>query len=300
MRVALASALCLGCAGSAPPTGTVVEGTAGLNATRWLWVEARCVDGHLPMAEIGFERELRVDVRDGAMSWTYDDALPARGCVRTSVWTASEMADAEGLRIDPEAVVTLPADATCGAVADAPLHARVRRAGTSLEVVEEGSPWCRGLDARFTYRRAPAAQLDAGAIARRWVAHFNRRDPDAIVRLFSEGGSLVEPFSATEDGGHLRHEGHPAVRAWLASAFATTPWLAMRLTSIEPLDAGGGLAARWEYMDAHLEEPLHGRNLFAIAGGEIFEAEIQLLEAPRPRAPTSEDGVAGVMAERTP
>jgi hypothetical protein len=35
-------------------------------------------------------------------------------------------------------------------------------------------------------------------------------------------------------------------------------------------------------MDPHLSEPIVGRNLFVVAGGEIYETEIQLVSDPRP------------------
>jgi hypothetical protein len=52
-------------------------------------------------------------------------------------------------------------------------------------------------------------------------------------------------------------------------------------------------------MDPGLEAPLHGRNLFVIAGGEIYEAELQLVDDPRPvrplsRAPEADRSGAGI------
>ena len=70
----------------------------------------------------------------------------------------------------------------------------------------------------------------------RYAAAFNRRDADAMAALFVDTGALVEPFTRTDDGNYKRHEGRAAVRAWYASAFASAPWLALRLLAIEPGD----------------------------------------------------------------
>lgn len=275
---------CGACGAAAPPEAQRPrEDLAGLDGSRWTWVGAGCVDGSLDVAALGFERELRMDAAGTGLLFTYDDALAARGCTRSAVWRATAEA-AGGVRLEPQAFVTLPVGAACGPEAAGALHGRLRHGQDTLEVVEERSPWCRGLDARFEYHRVERAALQASQVVRRWVAHFNRRDAGALSRLFADTGALIEPFSATSDGAYRRHQGRVEVRAWLDSAFASTPWLALRLTGVEASDDAGGLIAQWEYMDAHLAEPFVGRNLFVVAGGEIFETEIQLVGTPRPRA----------------
>lgn len=280
MCVALISGACG--TGSHPQVEYAREDLAGLDGSRWTWVDADCVDGPLALAALGFERELRVDADGTGLLFTYDDALAARGCARSAVWRA--VAQVTGVGLEPQAFVTLPADAACGPVTDETLHGRLRHAENTLELVEERSPWCRGLDARFVYQRVARTPLEPPQVVRRWVAHFNRRDAGALARLFADSGGLIEPFTATSDGAYRRHRGRAEVRAWLDSAFASTPWLALRLTGVDASDVSGQVTAHWEYMDANLAEPFAGRSLFVVAGGEIFETEIQLVGTPRPRA----------------
>jgi hypothetical protein len=264
---------------------------ARISGSRWQWLEAECNDGALDLARLGFERALTLDVAQGTLTLTFDTELATTGCTSTSVWLAKPSTDNQGWRFEPQAVVALPADADCGAVEREPADGSVRVFGETLELVTQRSPWCRGFDARFVFRRVEPRRLSASDIVMRYAAAFNRRDADAVAALFDEGASLVEPFTRTEDGNYKRHEGRPAVRAWYASALASTPWSALRLLAIESGastdanadSAGNHVIARWEYMDANLAEPLHGRNLFVIAGGEIYEAELQLLEDPKPK-----------------
>jgi ketosteroid isomerase-like protein len=158
--------------------------------------------------------------------------------------------------------------------------------GDTLEEIHFGSEWCRGFDVRFSYRRTPPQALDAQQVVRRYLAHWNRRDPRAVASLFASEGVLVESLSRSPDGAPVRHEGRANVEAWLADAFATTPWLAMQLTDID-VRSESQATASWRYMDARLAEPVDGRNLFVLAGGEIFATELQLLSSPVPRPQTA-------------
>jgi hypothetical protein len=270
---------CRGAAGAEEPSsGTAIT---RLDGTRWLWVESGCSDGAMDLAGSGFEQELWLSVRQTDLLMTHVTRLATAGCSTTEMWLAH--IDPGGhFRFEPQAHVTLPAGVECGAVAGETLGGMMRLSGETLEVVTARSPWCRGFDARFVYRRVPPTEPDAEALVTRYVAHFNRRDPAALAALFSEAGSVVEPFSATRDGNYERHEGRDAIRAWYASAFEGTPWLAMRLLDIDTTDASGQVVATWEYMDANLKEPIRGRNLFVLAGGEIFETEVQLSTEPVP------------------
>ena len=248
-------------------------------------MSAQCVDGVLDLAKTGFERSLRTEVHGPTLRFSYDTRVVQPDCVSTEVWTL-EPELAGQWQFSPGAQVSLPTGAACGAAADAVGHGVIRLSGDTLEELRFASPWCRGFDVRFVYRRVANAELTNDQLIRRYVAQWNRRDAPAVAGLFAEHGQLVEPFSRSTDGTPVRHEGRAAIEAWLSAAFATTPWLAMQLRSVEPLDEAGQTLAVWNYRDARLAEPLVGRNLFLLAGGEIFATELQLLSEPVAREPT--------------
>lgn len=291
------SLLLLACAGRAAEPAEPGAGTsiARLDGSRWLWVSAECSDGAVDLATLGFDQELFLSVQQSSLLMTYETSLATKGCDTTEIWRVS-FAETGQFGFEPQSRVTLPAGADCGARASERVDGALRLSDDTLEVVTARSPWCRGFDARFVYRRVPSEPLDARALVTRYVAHFNRRDAEGMAHLFSEAGSLVEPFSHTADGNYRRHQGRGEIRAWYASAFAGTPWLAMRLLEIDTTDEGGQVAATWEYMDENLKAPIRGRNLFVLAGGEIFESEVQLISEPVPatlQAPSVAEGGPG-------
>jgi len=249
-----------------------------------MWLSAQCVDGSLALDPLGFERTLRSELRGNRLILTYDTSLVEPPCTSTEVWTLTPVAGNQWW-FAPDARVTLPASATCGAREDSARQGVLRMTGDTLEEIHFGSAWCRGFDVRFSYRRAAPAQLTAEQLVRRYLAHWNRRDPRAVASLFASDGLLVEPFTRSNDGSPVRHQGRANVEAYLADAFATTPWLALQLTEIE-LRSDSQATATWQYMDARLAEPVRGRNLFVLAGGEIFATELQLLTPPVPRTET--------------
>jgi hypothetical protein len=290
--------LLVGCAGRSAQVETASSSTQpalrSLQGARFVWVEAECSDGPLELGQLGFERELAVEVGRDTLLLTFDTAVVTAGCRSTSVVSVKAAPDAdttqggptELYRYTPESVVTLPAGTSCGAVETSPALGTLRLAGDQLELVTQGSPWCRGFDARFVYRRSEPKPLLPEQVAARYVAHFDRGDARSVAALFEAAGSLVEPFTRTDDGNYERHEGRAAVQAWLVRSFASTPWHAMRLLALVPGSSSDQLIADWEYMDANLAEPLRGRNLFVIAAGEIYESEIQLTSDPKPAAAT--------------
>jgi hypothetical protein len=285
--VALASACRARGTRDEPTSGTLRDAFAGLSDGRFEWLQAECDDGPLDLASIGFERTLWLQLQGGKLLLTLDTQLATKGCGQTTVWLATSTSASEFWRFEPQALVALPpAAAECGATEREAVNGTMRADGDELELVTQRSPWCRGFDARFVYRRAPPRPLTPEEIVVRYVAHFDRGDADAIAGLFEDKASLVEPFTRTGDGNYARHEGRDAVRAWYASAFTTARWHAMRLLAYEPREAGH-VAADWEYMDARLREPLRGRNLFLIAEGEIYEAEVQLVSDPVPKDPAT-------------
>lgn len=258
---------------------------SALANSRWTWLSAQCVDGGLTLDPLGFERTLDSEVRGNRLLLTYDTLFADTTCVSTEVWALSPVAGGQWW-FSPEARVTWPMRATCGAREDAPRQGVLRMTGDTLEEIHFGSEWCRGFDVRFSYRRTPQRALDAQQLVRRYLAHWNRRDPRAVASLFASEGQLVESLSRSPDGGPVRHQGRSNIEAWLADAFATTPWLAMQLTDIDVRGDSQAIAS-WRYMDARLAGPVEGRNLFVLAGGEIFATELQLLSSPSPRAETA-------------
>jgi hypothetical protein len=246
-------------------------------------LDATCSDGSLELGSLGLERTLTIEVVQGALRLTHESELLTEGCHVVDVWSANPGQSADLWRFVPEVAVTLPADAECGPAEREPMDGTLHLNGDVLELVTRRSAWCRGFDARFTYRRSEPVPLSAEGLAERYVAHWNRGDAAAIGRLFVEQGSLVEPFTRTADGRYARHAGRAAVQAWHARAFASAGWQAMRLLSVQRAGAEGQWAFDWEYLDDRLASPLRGRNLFVVAGGEIFESELQLRNDPQPR-----------------
>jgi ketosteroid isomerase-like protein len=263
----------------------VLTPLSALANSRWTWLSSQCIDGGLMLDPQGFERTLDSEVRGNRLLLTYDTQFVEPTCVSTEVWTLNPVAGGQWW-FSPEARVTLPVRATCGAREDAPRQGVLRMTGDTLEEIHFGSEWCRGYDVRFLYRRSATQVLDAQQLVRRYLAHWNRRDPRAVASLFASEGVLIESFTRSPDGGAVRHEGRANVEAWLADAFATTPWLAMQLTDVD-VRSESQATASWRYMDARLAKPVEGRNSFVLAGGEIFATELQLLSAPEPQAETA-------------
>jgi hypothetical protein len=261
----------------------------------------------LDLARQGFERTLfaeRAGERPGvalpALRFTYETQLAQPQCVSTEVWSlskdataASGPANANQWNFVLDAAVPLPAGAPCGpALPQGDERGTLNLTGDMLEEVRFGSAFCRGFDARFVYRRIPERPPTQAELIRLYVAHWNRRDAAAVAALFAQHGTLSEPFSRSADGLPTRHEGRAQIEHWLNDAFASVPWFALQLGAIETLDEQGQSLALWRYFDPKLAEPLQGRNLFVLAGGEIFATELQLVSdpmavpsAPRPRPP---------------
>lgn len=267
------------------PPAVLNTPVSALASSRWTWLSAQCVDGGLALDPLGFERTLESDVRGSRVLLTYDTLFADPICVTTEVWSLRPVPGGQWW-FSPEARVTQPVRAGCGAHEDAARQGVLRMTGDTLEEIHFGSEWCRGFDVRFMYRRTPVQALDTPQIVRRYFAHWNRRDPRAVASLFASDGVLVESLSRSPDGLPVRHEGRSSVEAWLADSFATTPWLAMQLTDID-VRSESQATASWRYMDARLAEPVEGRNLFVLAGGEIFATEVQLLTPPVARAETT-------------
>jgi hypothetical protein len=288
-----ALALCLAaCGASGPGAG---EGTSPLQLperSHYRWVSAQCVDGSLDLARQGFERTLLLEQDGPGLRFTYETRLAQPACESTEVWSVKPEQTSGLYLFTSDADVRLPPDAPCGA----PIPVESGRGlvvvyGETLEELRFNSPWCRGFDARFIYHRMTAPALNQHELVRRYVAHWNRRDARAIAELFASNGTLIEPFSLSNDGLPMRHEGRAAIESWLKQAFTTVPWLAIQLRGIETLDERGQVLSLWRYFDPKLAEPVMGRNLFVLAGDEVFTTELQLLSEPVPAG----DAASGVL-----
>jgi ketosteroid isomerase-like protein len=85
----------------------------------------------------------------------------------------------------------------------------------------------------MTAPTAPADPADLCALARRWLACFERADLEALLALYAEDAVHTSPKIRTrhpETGGFLR--GKPALRAWWADAFGRIPGLRYEETSL--------------------------------------------------------------------
>ena len=247
-----------------------------LRETTWEWTEAECVGGALDLASRGFAQQLRIQEAPGGLLLLEDMKFAGEDCARTVVRLARPGPEPGSWAFEEQARIALPLDRPCGNAAEPESRGVIRATGKLLEVVHYRSGWCGGFDARFAYSRAEASPLSALQLIRHWAAHFNRRDAEAIAALYAATGSLVEPFTPTPEGVPRRHDGKAAIRRWYADAFASVPWLALRLLSVSDRGKPGHHVADWQYMDPALARPFSGRNLFIIAGGEIFESEVQL------------------------
>jgi len=282
----------LGCASTLPSAdepGSDGAAEQGLHGSRWSWVEASCSDGRLRLEREGFERELNIEVESDAFLLTQETRLDARGCFRTSVVRARMTPETGLFRFEREADVRVQGGESCGPEEAEVADGALRLSGRTLEMVIFRSPFCRGFDVRMVYRRAATEVLAPRQLVGRYLAHFNRRDPERLAGLFAPEGSLEEPFTPTEDGSYLRHEGRSEVRGFYASAFATVPWLGMRLQELRVAPEGREVSVVWEYMDGRLAEPIIGRNLMLLVAGEIYEARIQMVTAGVLAAPGSAD-----------
>lgn len=272
---------------------------ASLDGARFVWREARCVDGALPLAHLGFERELTTEVRGRRVLMVFDTTLARDGCREVLAWEAMFARDVGHWDFWSPTRLVSPVGATCG-VTDLGEHGgTLELDGDELRVTSYQSPWCRGFDVRFDYQRVPAVARDERAQLERYVLHYNRRDLRGLAELFSVQATLLEPFSKTDDGTVRRHAGKAAVLAWHRQAFAGSNWSALRLRDLHKAGDDATWVADWDYMDSELAEPFRGRSLFIMADGEIFLMELQLTTPPRAAliAPTTAPLGADVEAE---
>lgn len=258
----------------------VVAMPTGLDGTEWRWVEAHCTEGPLDLQARGFAQKLRIEQDGASLLLTYDHVFATEGCTHTIVQRVSPPEQPGELHVEEIARIAVPSTPACTGRPEQPRPGEVRRVGNRLEVLVQRSNWCRGFEVRMVYEPVMPQLLADDEIVRRYVAHFSRGDADRVARLFAETGSLLEPFTETETGDPYRHDGRDAVRQYFEEVFAGVPWRAMRILRMEPGEQPHTLNVEWEYMDPRLAQPLRGRTRFTIAAGEIFEAQIELLDVP--------------------
>jgi hypothetical protein len=261
-------------------SGRVVDMPTGLDQTQWRWVEAHCTEGPLDLASRGFSSSVRVHQDGESVLLVHDMTFANEGCAQTVVQRVSPPAQPGELEMEEVARVAVPSTPECFGRPELPRPGEVRRVGQMLEVLVQRSNWCGGFEVRMVYASVTPQLLEDEEIVRRYVAHYARGDADRIAELFAQTGSLLEPFTDTPTGDPYRHDGREAVREWYRQAFAGTPWRAMRVISMAPGEQPHTMVVEWEYMDPRLTQPLRGRNRFTVAAGEIFEAQIELLDNP--------------------
>ena len=252
-------------------------GGPDLAGSRWRFVEAHCTEGPLDLSARGFSQELRIVADDVGLLLTYDQAFANDGCVNTIVQRAQPTARPHDWVMTEEVRVALPPTEACMGRMERERPGEVRRRGQFLEVlVQRSSIWCNGFEVKMTYAPEAPGSLEDQQIVRHYAAHFNRRDATSVAALFAEAASLLDPFQLSDTGGPTRLDGRAAVQQWYAASFGQADWVALQLASIEPGTAAGQLNATWRYMDSTLEEPFEGHNLFTLAAGEIYEAQVAL------------------------
>lgn len=261
-------------------SGRVVEMPTGLDGTQWRWVEAHCTEGPLDLQARGFAQKLRVTQDGDALRLTYDQVFATEQCAQTVVQRVSPPPQPGELQMEEVVRVAVPPTPECFGRPEQPRPGEVRRAGNRLEVLVQRSNWCNGFEVRMVYEPMRPELLADDEIVRRYVADFSLGETDRLAALFAQTGSLLEPFTETQTGDPYRHDGREAVREWFAETFAGTPWRAMRIVQMAPGEQPHTMVVEWEYMDPRLAQPLRGRTRFTIAAGEIFEAQIELLDNP--------------------
>lgn len=255
-------------------TSVAAEIPDGLDGSQWRWVSAYCTEGPLDLGSRGYSSTLRIEQDGAAVDLVFDSAYVNDGCQQTIVQHVSPPEGRGELRMEETARVAVPATTECFGQPEPPRPGEMRLDGRRLEVLVQRSRWCGGFEVRMVYEPMQSTLLGDEEIARRYVAQFTRGDAARMAELFADTGSVVEPFTITTTGDPYRHDGRAAVEEWFTDTFDGTPWRAMRILGFE--HAERQLVMRWEYMDPRLADPLPGRNTFTIAGGEIFEAQIQL------------------------
>lgn len=258
----------------------VVEMPVGLAGTQWRWTQASCTEGPLDLAARGFSATLHVEQDGEALLLTYDQLWANESCVQTVLQRVSPPPAPGELRMEEVARVAVPATPACFGQPEAPRPGEVRRNGRNLEVLVQRSRWCNGFEVTMTFEPTLPTMATNEEIARRYVAHFTRGDATRVAELFSTAGSLLESFTTTDTGDPYRHEGRDAVYTYYHQSFAGSPWRAMRIVGFEPGATAQQTVMRWEYMDPRLAQPVQGRNVFTVAAGEIFEAQIVMDSQP--------------------
>lgn len=256
-------------AGTRPVTPAVAQ-------SRWTFVEASCTEG---TPDITPERTATVRVDDQGLLFIFDQKVGECSESIAQRFTPGENPDDEWSMVE-EARVRLGACEHAPEAERRPADLRMR--GQFLEYYVQRSKRCNGLEVKMVFAPAPPAPPTDEQLLRHYALHFNRRDARAITELFSDAGSLVEPFNRTPDDQPMRHDGKAQIYAWFNETFSATPWLALKVVGITPGQTPGAWTMDWHYMDPRLDVPFAGRNRFTIAAGEIFETTIEITQPQVP------------------
>jgi uncharacterized protein (TIGR02246 family) len=105
---------------------------------------------------------------------------------------------------------------------------------------------------------------------------IGRAAEDALLSLFTEDATLVEPFT----GQSLTHTGKPAIRASLATMWQNRVGdLSLTVDRVD-LD-GDRVRAEWTCTAPVMPGPLRGYDLLNIESGKIKRLEIVITEMPQ-------------------
>ena len=113
----------------------------------------------------------------------------------------------------------------------------------------------------------PASPKD---LAELWLAHFNARDLEGLLALYSEDAVHHSPKLRErhpETGGRIT--GKPALRRWWADAFQRLPELNYRRIALTA-DADRAVLEYWRELPG--SDPLRIAEIFACRDGRIVES----------------------------
>lgn len=267
------------------PSATVAA-LSGLEDTLWSFKSVACAEGTPKAFPANFASFLRFkdqtsDSKVVGIDFTYDETFahgePATNCERTVFRTLKETGS-EFLSLEETGRMSIPQLPECFGTPDPKYPTTIEMKGRTIALHIHRADVCGGYESVWTYEPATPTVLTQQQMIRRYVAYLNLGDFDRVTSLFSSTGAFLEPFTYNRDNEPTRHEGHQAIKAWHEQSFGQLPWRALKAMAItqEAELSADAYVLEWEYMDPRRVSPLKGKTHFILAGGEIFEAQIEV------------------------